>query len=78
MIIKITIHSTALTCCNDCLGVIQAKLQLILLQNEHGHQLVPSMHLEMFARLAKAGSAFNRLNRLWADKHVSVQVRCSV
>ena len=36
------------------------------------------MQNEISARLAKAGSAFFRLNRLWSDRHVSVQVRCSV
>ena len=36
------------------------------------------MQPEISARLAKAGNAFHRLNRLWADKHVSVQVRCSI
>ena len=37
-----------------------------------------TMQPEISARLAKAGNAFYRLNKLWADKHVSVQVRCSI
>ena len=37
-----------------------------------------SMQPEISARIAKAGAAFHRLNKLWSDKHVSRRVRCSI
>lgn len=37
-----------------------------------------SMQPEISNRLAKAGCAFHKLNRLWGDKHVSRQACCSV
>ena len=37
-----------------------------------------TMQSEIANRLAKAGSAFHRLTRLWGDKHLSREVKCSV
>lgn len=33
-----------------------------------------SMQPEISARLAEAGNIFHRLNKMWADKHVSVMI----